>query len=93
VDLEQLRQADLSWQTLIRSFLSRKRSLVCLIYAALPGQRGDVPGAAIVTTAPDELMATIHARLPAILRPEDEAAWLDPQLMNALQVHVATPPK
>ncbi len=31
----------------------------------------------IVTCAPNELMATIHNRMPAILRPEDEAHWLD----------------
>jgi putative SOS response-associated peptidase YedK len=53
----------------------------------LPGKRdGGVPSAAIVTTAPNELMATIHTRMPAILRPEDEAAWLDPQLADAQQV-------
>jgi putative SOS response-associated peptidase YedK len=34
--------------------------------------------AAIVTTKPNELMATIHTRMPAILRPEDERRWLDP---------------
>jgi putative SOS response-associated peptidase YedK len=41
---------------------------------------GDVPTAAIVTTRPNELMATIHNRMPAILRPEDELKWLDPTL-------------
>jgi len=32
---------------------------------------------AILTTEPNELMATIHNRMPVILRPEDEALWLD----------------
>lgn len=32
---------------------------------------------AIITTAPNALMSAIHNRMPAILRPEDEAAWLD----------------
>ncbi|UPT75585.1 MAG: SOS response-associated peptidase family protein [Elusimicrobiota bacterium] len=32
----------------------------------------------IVTTGPNELMKTIHGRMPVILRPDDEAAWLDP---------------
>jgi putative SOS response-associated peptidase YedK len=32
----------------------------------------------IVTTAPNELVAPIHNRMPAILRREDEDAWLDP---------------
>jgi hypothetical protein len=51
-----------------------------------------VPSAAIVTTAPNELMATIHTRMPAILRPEDETAWLDPQLTDARQVMALVKP-
>ena len=31
----------------------------------------------ILTTAPNELMAPIHNRMPVILKPEDYAAWLD----------------
>ncbi|RKP50045.1 SOS response-associated peptidase [Cohnella endophytica] len=31
----------------------------------------------IITTTPNSLMAGIHDRMPVILRPEDEAAWLD----------------
>ena len=31
----------------------------------------------IITVEPNTLMAPIHDRMPAILRPEDEAAWLD----------------
>jgi len=34
----------------------------------------------IITTAPNELMAPVHNRMPAILDPDDEAAWLDPDL-------------
>ena len=34
----------------------------------------------IITTAPNELMAPVHNRMPAILDPNDEAAWLDPGL-------------
>jgi putative SOS response-associated peptidase YedK len=33
----------------------------------------------IITTEPNELMAPIHNRMPAILTPEDYAAWLDPE--------------
>jgi putative SOS response-associated peptidase YedK len=33
---------------------------------------------AIVTVGPNELVATIHDRMPAILGREDEAVWLDP---------------
>ena len=31
----------------------------------------------IITVAPNDLMASIHDRMPAILREEDEAIWLD----------------
>lgn len=36
----------------------------------------------IITVAPNTLMAPIHDRMPAILRPDDEAHWLDPQIRN-----------
>jgi len=32
----------------------------------------------IVTTVPNELMATIHSRMPVILNREDRSVWLDP---------------
>lgn len=31
----------------------------------------------IITTTPNDLMADIHDRMPVIVRPEDEAFWLD----------------
>ncbi|HVF11263.1 MAG TPA: SOS response-associated peptidase [Abditibacteriaceae bacterium] len=36
----------------------------------------------IITTTPNELMASIHNRMPAILQAEDEATWLDPGLKD-----------
>ena len=36
----------------------------------------------IVTTAPNETMATIHNRMPAMLADEDWATWLDPGLAD-----------
>ena len=33
----------------------------------------------IVTTEPNELIAKFHHRMAVILRPEDEATWLDPK--------------
>ena len=33
----------------------------------------------IVTTTPNEIMRPIHHRMPAIISPENEAAWLDPE--------------
>ena len=34
----------------------------------------------ILTTSPNELMATIHDRMPVILTPKDFGVWLDPQV-------------
>ncbi len=33
----------------------------------------------IVTTGSNSLIRRVHERMPVILRPEDEAAWLDPE--------------
>ena len=52
---------------------------------------GDRPTAAIVTTKPNELMSTIHTRMPAILRREDELTWLDPSLSHADAKHLVQP--
>jgi putative SOS response-associated peptidase YedK len=48
----------------------------------LPGSHGAAPTATIVTTRPNELMSTIHTRMPAILRPESELAWIDPSVQD-----------
>jgi putative SOS response-associated peptidase YedK len=37
----------------------------------------------IITTKPNELAARLHDRMPVILDPEDEARWLDRQLVEA----------
>jgi putative SOS response-associated peptidase YedK len=48
---------------------------------------------AILTTTPNELMKSIHHRMPVILTSENEAAWLDPEnqdvpeLMSMLKPH------
>ncbi|MBF0289080.1 MAG: SOS response-associated peptidase [SAR324 cluster bacterium] len=36
----------------------------------------------IITVAPNHLMETIHNRMPAILKPEEESIWLDPSIQN-----------
>jgi putative SOS response-associated peptidase YedK len=38
--------------------------------------------AAIITTAPNELMAPIHNRMPAIFLPAREDVWLDPKMTD-----------
>jgi putative SOS response-associated peptidase YedK len=41
-----------------------------------------VQSCTIVTTEPNELMASIHNRMPAILRPKAYEDWLNPQLRD-----------
>ena len=45
----------------------------------------------ILTTAANELVATIHDRMPVILRPEDEDLWLDPSADLAALRRVMVP--
>jgi putative SOS response-associated peptidase YedK len=40
----------------------------------------EVQTCAIITCAPNALMAPIHNRMPVILLPEDEEAWLNPDM-------------
>ncbi|MEW6337912.1 MAG: SOS response-associated peptidase [Acidobacteriota bacterium] len=42
-----------------------------------------VESCAIVTTTPNEVLAPIHDRMPAIVEPESYAAWLDPTQRDA----------
>jgi putative SOS response-associated peptidase YedK len=54
------------------------------IYTPADGER---PGTyAIITTAPNELLAPIHNRMPVILDPEWEALWLDPSVTDPFAV-------
>ncbi|WP_214483159.1 SOS response-associated peptidase [Bacillus sp. SM2101] len=34
----------------------------------------------VITTEPNELMSSIHNRMPVILKPDDEKIWLDPSI-------------
>jgi putative SOS response-associated peptidase YedK len=46
----------------------------------------------IITVAPNEVAAQVHDRMPAILRPEDEALWLDPSVKEVSDLlHVLNP--
>jgi putative SOS response-associated peptidase YedK len=38
-----------------------------------------IPSCTVITTQPNDLMATIHDRMPVILRPEDYQRWLEPK--------------
>lgn len=52
------------------------------------GDGNELHSYTIITTAPNDVVAPIHNRMPAILRPEDEALWLDrdadPERLRAL---------
>ncbi len=39
----------------------------------------EVPTCTIITVPANEVVATVHDRMPAILRPEDYATWLSPE--------------
>ena len=43
--------------------------------------KGEEPfeSCALITTTPNEVVAPVHNRMPAILAPEDYARWLDPE--------------
>jgi putative SOS response-associated peptidase YedK len=51
------------------------------IWAALPRKGSDdiLHSCAIVTTEPNELIRPIHDRMPVLLAPDHESAWLDPE--------------
>jgi putative SOS response-associated peptidase YedK len=50
------------------------------IWAGLPERSGDgvLHSCAIVTTEPNRLVRPIHDRMPVVLAPDAEEAWLDP---------------
>jgi putative SOS response-associated peptidase YedK len=46
------------------------------LYTVRRGASGPIASCAIVTTQPNEMMVSIHHRMPAILAPEDETVWI-----------------
>jgi putative SOS response-associated peptidase YedK len=53
------------------------------LFSIWAGYEGELQTCAIVTTPPNDFMAAIHDRMPAILSPEDQVAWLDPENRHA----------
>lgn len=47
--------------------------------------RDDLHSCAILTTAANECVAPLHDRMPVILHPEAESAWIDPALDGAIE--------
>jgi putative SOS response-associated peptidase YedK len=52
------------------------------IWDVWSGPQGKVFSVAIVTTTPNDLTRQVHDRMPVILKPEVEAAWLDTSLTD-----------
>lgn len=49
-------------------------------FAGIWQESEDEPEAVIITTDPNKLVESIHNRMPAILKPETEHEWLNPDL-------------
>ncbi len=68
-------------------YIQPKGGLGMFVFAGVmstwPGSDGELATCAIVTTMPNELMAGIHDRMPVILTPEAQEAWLDPENRRA----------
>ncbi len=52
---------------------------------------GEMPTVAIMTTNPNELVASVHDRMPVILPPDSLAAWLDPGVDQGLLCSLLVP--
>lgn len=55
------------------------------LYTSAP-EGEDQGTAVIIATEPNELVEPIHNRMPVILRPQHEAAWLDPTFTDTAEV-------
>ncbi len=78
-------------------FLIARRDRAPFALAGLWDRREDADGRprlsfAILTTEPNDLVRPIHDRMPVLLRPDDEPAWLDPDVpFAALAARCAVP--
>ena len=71
-------------------YLIRLKSGALFSFAGLweswAGTQGELRSFTIITTAPNELMARIHERMPVILPRSHYARWLDSEQRDAAQV-------
>ena len=80
------------WKALERGkqpYLIRLKSGALFAFAGLweswTGPEGELRSFTIITTEPNELMARIHERMPAIIPRGNHARWLDPALRDPAQ--------
>jgi putative SOS response-associated peptidase YedK len=57
----------------------RLKSGSLFAFAGIWTWNGEEPTCAIITTAPNDLVATIHDRMPVILTEHGERLWIDPE--------------
>jgi len=62
------------------------------LYEHWNGPDKEIDSCAIITTEANELMQTIHDRMPVILHEEDYSAWLDPGKQNASELQTLLKP-
>ena len=71
-------------------YLIRKKRGGLISFAGLwetwAGPEGELRTFSIITTEPNELLARIHDRMPAIVQREHYARWLDPALQDPAQI-------
>jgi putative SOS response-associated peptidase YedK len=56
------------------------------------GPQGKVFTVAILTTEPNDLTRPVHDRMPVILKAEDEAVWLDPEVTDPARLLLLAAP-
>lgn len=56
-----------------------------------PAEGPPVSTCTVLTTEPNALMGPIHNRMPVILDPKDEAAWLDPETSPTVRLELLRP--
>lgn len=73
-----------------QAYLIRPRRGGLFAFAGLweswAGPEGELRSFSIITTAPNQLMARIHERMPVIVPPAQYARWLDAELRDAAQI-------
>ena len=81
------------WKALAQGkqpYLIRPRNGALISFAGLweswAGPEGEVRSFAIITTAPNELVARIYERMPVIIPRAQFARWLDPALQDPAEI-------
>lgn len=78
-----------------RPFYIQARDEALLFFAGIWDRwnsRGEaIMSCAIITTSANEIVGELHDRMPAILRPENHGAWLNPHTNRVALLHMLRP--